>query len=61
MVHPETENTSTELHESQNAKDRIVLRLNLLNDIQFLHNGDDGLDEMIERIITLEESFLKRS
>ena len=60
-VHPESENSCTELHKSTNAKDKIVLRLNLLNDTQLLHNGNDGLDEMIERIITLEESFLERN
>ena len=61
MVHPETENSSTEVHESQNAKDKIKLRLNLLNNTQLLHNENDGLEEMIERIITLEESFLERN
>ena len=61
MVHPETENSSTDNHESRNAKDKIELRLHLSNDTQFLHNGNDELEELIERIITLEESFLEKN
>ena len=57
-VHPETENGFIEFNKSKNVKDRTELRLNLLTDAQFLQNGNDGLEEMIERIITLEESFL---
>ena len=58
-VYPETERNSIEFNKSKNAKNRIKLRLNLLTDAQFLQNGNDGLEEMIERIITLEESFLE--
>ena len=57
-VRPETENRFIEFNKSKNVKDRTELRLNLLTDAQFLQNGNDGLEEMIERIITLEESFL---
>ena len=58
-VHPETENICTEFNKSKNVKARIELRLNLLTDAQFLNNGNDGLEELIEKIITLEESFLE--
>ena len=57
-VHPEVEINCTAFNKSKNVKDRTELRLNLLTDAQFLQNGNDGLEEMIERIITLEESFL---
>ena len=60
-VHPETENSCSEFQDSRIAKNKKKLRLNLLNDNQFLHNGNDGLEEMIERIITLEESFLEKN
>ena len=58
-VHPEIENDCTEFNKSKNLEDRIEMRLKLLTDAESLQN--DGLEEMIERIITLEESFLKSS
>ena len=58
-VHHEIENDCTEFNKSNNLEDRIGMRLKLLTDAESLQN--DGLEEMIERIITLEESFLKSS
>ena len=60
-VHPEIENNCTAFNKSKNVKDRIEMRLELLTDAKVLDNGNDGLEEMIERIITLEESFLEGS
>ena len=58
-VHPEAENDCTEFNKSKNLENRIEMRLKLLTDPDGLQN--DGLEDMIERIITLEESFLKSS
>ena len=60
-VHPEIENGCPDFNETQNVKDRIEMRMELLTDAKVLENGNDGLEEMIERIITLEESFLESS
>ena len=59
IVHPEIKNDCTEFNKSKNLENRIEMRLKLLTDSDGLQN--DGLEDMIERIITLEESFLKSS
>ena len=58
-VYPDVEKSSIEFNKSKNVQNRTELRLNLLTDVQFLQNENDALEEMIERIITLEESFLQ--
>ena len=60
-VHPEIESSFTDFNETQNVKDRIEKRLKLLTETQNLDNENDWLEEMIEKIITLEESFLMSS